>query len=308
MYYPLLRGRQFELIALRELATEGITQGYVTPIIEPVKRSSNNLRLANNIFVRTGQKAYLILNPTSGEIAGDNNTISDFLIELGDNNFLPAFYLNGNEDYISQTIEEYNLSNCMIIGSNEIQQTQELDDLIIRDEVVLFTTQDPERNRSLRRYLMDSDKSIIRLDDLFEREVRNSNYLSIPAHRFSEEHIYYQEDGYSGFSDYTPLSGDFIDGGSTPRAVVIHFTYLNTQNQIWIRHFTSNTNDSIANVQGKFGEAAHKCILFCQQNGFTNSAIEELREYYNRPHYPGLGTVKKISIKNHLTVVANYLR
>lgn len=52
MYYPLLRARQFELIALRELALEQATQGMIIPILEPVKETHNNLTLAHKIFSR----------------------------------------------------------------------------------------------------------------------------------------------------------------------------------------------------------------------------------------------------------------
>ena len=82
---------------------------------------------------------------------------------------------------------------------------------------------------------------------------------------------------------------------------------MKADNQIWIRHFTSDTNDSIANVQGKFAEAAEKAVRFCRANGYNNAAIAELEDYYDRQHYPGLGTVKKISIKNHLLILQDYL-
>mgnify|MGYP001396813781 FL=1 len=36
MYYPYLRGRQFELITIRDLALENALEK-VTPVIEPVK-------------------------------------------------------------------------------------------------------------------------------------------------------------------------------------------------------------------------------------------------------------------------------
>ena len=39
MYFPYLRGRQYELLALRELATNHLLGDYVTPIVEPVKLS-----------------------------------------------------------------------------------------------------------------------------------------------------------------------------------------------------------------------------------------------------------------------------
>ena len=49
MYYPYLRARQFELIALRELALEGATNN-VVPVLEPLSNRFNNLLLANKVF------------------------------------------------------------------------------------------------------------------------------------------------------------------------------------------------------------------------------------------------------------------
>ena len=40
MYFPILRGRQFELLALRELLNKGVLSNQVIPIIEPVKVST----------------------------------------------------------------------------------------------------------------------------------------------------------------------------------------------------------------------------------------------------------------------------
>ena len=59
MYYPYLRGRQFELITIRDLALENALEK-VTPVIEPVKESFNSLSLANNIFLESGFKPFLI--------------------------------------------------------------------------------------------------------------------------------------------------------------------------------------------------------------------------------------------------------
>lgn len=309
MYYPFLRGRQFELIALRELSQENQLQGYISSIIEPVKRSLNSLNLANKIFSENNQSNYLILNPEVGEQKGDTEFYLDFYSELEDCSFKPAFHYRGNRDFILEKIEKYQLQECLILGTNEIQFTdQNFKDIVELESVTKVVIEDPDRNRDLKRYLQSIDIEFIRLDDLFEPEPRNSNFLPIASHRFSEEHKYYLDDNYDGFSDYTILTSNFIEGGSTPRAVVIHFTYLNEQDQIWIRHFTSNSNDSIADVQGKFGEAARKAVEYCRAQHIENSAISELEEYYDAGHYPGLGMVKKISLKNHLIVVRNYLR
>jgi len=309
MYYPFLRARQFELITLRELATEEATQGFIIPILEPVKETNNNLTLAHNVLQEKNQNAYLIVNPTIGELAGDTTFYLNYMEELENAKFLPAFYFNNNSVFINQCIDNYGLNNCMIICQNNVNSDNEdFRSLVTRGEVTTITVCEPNRNRTLHRYIKGLHKIYIRLDDLFERKERNSDFLDIQEHKFSEEHIYFKEDGFDGFSDYTLLPSEYIDGGRNPMAVVIHISYLKNENQIWIRHFTSETNDSTSNVQGKFAEAAKKAVEFCKQNGLNNSAISELISYYDNEHYPGLGTIKKISIKNHLLVVSQFLK
>lgn len=309
MYYPFLRARQFELIALRELVIEGATQGVIVPILEPVKETHNNLNLAHKVFQEKSQSAYLVVNPKFGELAGDSQFYIEYLATLNYEVFLPAFHYKNNAEYINQSIEQFGLTNCMLICENDIEgDDTNFKSIAELDAVSLITVNDPGRNRSLNRYIRDLQKGFIRLDDLFEKKDRNSDFLDLKEHRFSEEHIHYSTEGFEGFSDYTVLPSEYVEGGSTPRAVVIHLTYLNIQNEIWIRHFTSETNDSIANVQGKFAEAAAKAVNYCRQNGLSNSAITELETYFDTEHYPGLGTVKKLSIKNHLLVLSNFLR
>lgn len=309
MYYPFLRARQFELITLRELAIEGATQDCIIPILEPVKLIFNNLNLAYKVFEERKQNVYLIVNPAVGELIGDNNHFLDYLNGLNNEIVLPAFHYRNNSKYITQSINSYGLNQCMLICKNDIREDDEAFKTLAQlEHVSVINIEDPSRNRALHRFAQGLGKIYVRLDDLFEKQSRNSDFLSIEEHRFSEEHIYYAEDNYNGFSDYTILPSEFIDGGSTPRAVVIHLTYINQQNQIMIRHFTSESNDSIANIQGKFAEAAQKAVNYCRLNGLTNSAIVELENYFDAQHYPGLGTVKKISIKNHLLILSHYLR
>ncbi len=308
MYYPLLRARQFELIALRELAIERSTQGTIMPILEPIKEAQNNLNLVYRAFQEQNQQAFIIVNPSVGKLEGDGHHFLDYLSGK-EEIFLPAFHYRNNGEFIQQGITDYSLNNCMLICKNDIDySSRDFISLVARDEVSTVNLEDPGKNRSLHRYIRGLHKTYIRLDDLFEKQARNSDFLQIEDHRFSEEHLYYEDEGFNGFSDYTVLPSEYTDGGSTPRAVVIHLTFLNGQNQIWIKHFTSDSNDSIANVQGKFAEAATKAVAYCREHNLTNSAIRELETYFDDEHYPGLGTIKKISIKNHLLIVAQYLR
>ena len=41
---------------------------------------------------------------------------------------------------------------------------------------------------------------------------------------------------------------------------------------------------------------------------FKSIACQEYLELYNKKHYPGLGTVKKISMQHHLELIADFLK
>lgn len=309
MYYPYLRARQFELIALRELAIENLIKGRIVPILEPVKESITNLNLAHRTFSEYNFSTFLIVNPIVGELPGDTNYFIDYITTLDNSQFIPTFLYHNNGKFIIDCINNYNIQNCLLVCYESFNDDPYLREVCSNPKITHIAVLEPNKYRGLDRFIKSLGKIYIRLDDVFEKQSKNADFLEIAAHKFSEEHLYFTQDNYQGFSDFTILPSEYSDGGSTPRAVVIHLTYINRQiyNEIWIRHFTSESNDSIANVQGKFAEAANKAITFCNEYGLNNSAIAELKEYFNQGRYPGLGTVKKISIKNHLIIVNDFL-
>jgi hypothetical protein len=306
MYYPYLRGRQFELIALREFATQKGDNNYVIPIIEPVKNTFNSFNLAIPKFIEGNLNFAVILNPNVGEV---QNT-QEILDGLGANletaeTWIPALIVKNNFNELTELINEFNLDNVMLICTDITDTTtNEFNELISQDKIRYIVS--PE-NRTLKRRLRGLNKKLIRIDDNFKAQPRNSDYLKMPETKFTEEHIFYKEDGYNGFSDYTALVSEFLEGGGAPYAVAIHITYQKENNEIWVKHFTSYSNDDRANIQGKFAEAATKAVSFFDDNNIHNSSSEELRGYIADGKYPGLGMVKKISIKNHLELMNDVL-
>jgi len=79
MYFPILRGRQFELIALRELIEKEIIGKNILPIIEPVKPTAT-LNTTLSAFRKAKADIAVIRNPRVGEFvsklrSGDNEKI-----------------------------------------------------------------------------------------------------------------------------------------------------------------------------------------------------------------------------------------
>ncbi|MFW6275696.1 MAG: sce7725 family protein [bacterium] len=308
MYFPYLRGRQFELIALREYAIQRGDKNNVLPIIEPVKKSFNSLKIAIKQFKEHSLKFSLIVNPQVGELSGDNGSFLGTLEdELSDSDWLPAFIVKNNIEEINQVIEAEGYSeNVVLICSKMVDTDSESFLQLVRRDCIEYIVS--EENKTLKRKLIKGyNKKIILLSDCFEPQHRNRDYLNMPEEKFTEEHIFFDDEGYSGFSDYTTLSSEFSEGGSTPFAVAIHLTYQKENEEIWVRHFTSESNEDRANIQGKFAEAAEKAIKFLDEKNIQTYSADELRNYYHEQKYPGLGMVKKISVKHHLELINSIL-
>jgi len=303
MYYPYLRGRQFELIALREYALQRGDENNIIPIIEPVKSTFNSMKMALSKLIAGDVRFALILNPQVGELINKDIIAEALKSELSDSSkWIPAFVLNNNYKEVLDFISTNNYSNVMLICTdNTDSDNPYFDELLPKAKHIVS-----KENRTLKRKLRGKD--FILLNDNFKAQKRNSDYLTMPEEKFTEEHLFYKEDGYLGFSDYTTLVSDFIEGGAAPYAVAIHLTYKKANNEIWIKHFTSITNDDKSHIQGKFAEAAEKAVKFLDLENIHTYASEELRSYFNSQNYPGLGMVKKISIKNHLELMNNSLK
>lgn len=305
MYLPYLRGKQFELIAVREFAKEHPHNQYIIPVIEPVKSTFNSLTTAIKDMFENELRFSLVLNPIDGDFKRIRKEILSEISILDGNktNWIPALICSSNEegDSILSYIKSKDLHNVMLIYKNGI----ELDDAkmtFLSNPRISFIVNGDANSRITMRKLRTLQKNIIRLDSCFIERPRNIDYLNIPEEKFTEEHRFYQDDHFYGISDYTALPKDFIDGGMLPYAVAIHMTYEKNSDEIYVRHFVSDTNDDQSNIQRKFFEAASKLKNFFSNKQKT-PAIEALIQLLDDEKYPGLGVIKKLSIRNHMELM-----
>ena len=78
VYHPYFRGKQFELVAIRESAPLQ-ADAAITPIIEPVKEQLSVLKKTLDAVQDAGGSAIVITNPQIGEHAANPTTISQLL-------------------------------------------------------------------------------------------------------------------------------------------------------------------------------------------------------------------------------------
>lgn len=308
MYQPYIRGKQFELIGLRELASNVLSENKdkISPIIEPV-RDSSTFKTTLKELAKNDINFTVIVNPQVGTFKETKSIFKAIKTAIDDyeNYQIGIIFYDGIKhdeaiDFLSHNKDEI---PTLSIIHNAIFDN--ITDILIGYKE-LFSIKYNVINLSLttRRYHRNFDKdTLIELDDFFRSQPRNSDYLCIEESIFSEEHLYYKDEGYIGFSDFLSIGEGYSESGFLPYAVAIHLSYSDDGDRIRIRHFTSDSNDDNSDVAGKFAEALEKLITWCNESEYDSRAIQSYREYHENGHFPGLGTLKKLSLINHIELV-----
>ena len=201
MYFPYLRGRQFELIALRELLEGKRISEKVIPIIEPVKPSSTLLKTLET-FVKNDREIAVVFNPTVGDFAKklkemreeDSKVANELYDLLTQNDKVIKSYIM-DRGILSEIKSEASKNKYLIINLNR----DCLDDFLdaYEDTLPRFTLIPDDR--AFRRVIPDSK---VLFEDNFNKQSRNIDYIDNQDEFFSDSHLYYQNENYVGFADY----------------------------------------------------------------------------------------------------------
>lgn len=312
MYFPYLRGRQYELIALRELVEKNLLNAHVLPIVEPVHLSPSLVKTMESWAARKKQIA-VIVNPQVGnfsdEIAKKNDSIKA-------NDYYGKYQnLLLSPDVVHAVILNTEHNSLLDEMNNEAQANSLMVILNDKDSIKRYVEEFEKISRFVlmadeRAYRRGIHKNRILLDDKFSRQQRNADYLDCEDESFSDDHLYYKEDGYVGFSDYSIIGNEYMESGFAPYAVAIHIVYFDENKGLRVKHFVSESNDDYNNPGLKFYEALTKMsewVNNCYSSSMMTFGLEQLLHHYQKETYPGLGTVKKLSLMHHMELMAQYL-
>ena len=310
MYHPYFRGKQFELITVRETAAVMAKAEFV-PIIEPVKETLNGLDRALTAVCEAGGNAIVIVNPYHGDHADDG---------VGISNLLKTKYL-GKDGISAGILLKDSMSRKDALDCYEAHKdhgpvfvhagftdgkglAEDIAGFLDETQHVFF---EKYCHSLYRKHYRGSRRILLR--DGFERR-RNADHPKEEV--FSELHLIYEDDGMDGFGDFLIVGDDFTEGGGPAYAVAIHLTFINPEKDdvMFIYHFVSDTKDTPTDPAGKFAQALTKLIAKLDSGTShlaATSSIDEFRALHAKKHFPGLGQVKKLSMIHHIETLAGYL-
>lgn len=304
MYLPYLRGRQFELLALRELVENGLIGERVIPVVEPIKISST-LSTTLKIFEKKGHYISIVMNPTVGDLVSDipysdawKKLSTVFEDEAVKKNIIKSYVMNSvGKQYIADSKERDIIAvnpnrDCLDIYLELFSEVEPAFSLIPDD----------------RKFSRKVKRSKVLFEDHFLKAKRNKDYQVRDDELFSEDHLFYKDEKFLGFSDYSVVGEEFSESGFAPIAVAIHIVYFDDDDSLRIHHFVSDSNEDINDPAKKFGEAVAKLYDWVKEQKIQQTkGLQNLIDCYKAGRYPGLGTVKKYSIMHHIELMNNYL-
>jgi hypothetical protein len=313
MYYPFIRGKQFELVMLRNMASK-IAEWDFVPIIEPVKGSFPALKRTLDELIRNNCRFIIIANPIVGELKDDSSELcaeifDDYLCAYS--NYSVGLCLSSESSLeTARVFFQTHTRNIAIIHSG-FSDGKGLAALI--NEVApsltehVFVERPGSSSTLYRRHFRDIKRVIIE-DGFISRN--NRDYP--PSEPFSELYLTYEDKGCDAFGDFLIVGSDFREGGGPAYAIAIHLTYSdsNADDVIKIMHYVSERTETPKDPAGKFLEALKKLIDDVRSPGspvFQTNAVSEYIQLYEKKHFPGLGYVKKISMEHHIELMAHLL-
>lgn len=307
MYYPYFRGKQYDLIAIRECADIMAGRGFV-PILEPVKESLTGVARTVDAVIDAGGSIVLVVNPQYGELSRDSSSILELLEDsyAQNSSVFAGILLSESTDLedITELLETLDGRRILFIHAG-FRDDADLLSLIDADDDVANVFLE-KANRRYQKSFNEFERIIIK--DGFEKR---ANRLHPEVEFFSDLHTTFIEDGADGFGDFLMVGDEYSEGGGPAYAVAIHLTFIDDDqgDDMFIYHFKSDRFETPTDPAGKFAEAVRKLVAEATSPDtkiHRTRAVQEFIALHNRGHFPGLGYIKKLSMQHHIEVMASY--
>ncbi len=309
MYYPYFRGKQFDLLTVREMAPVLSEAGFCS-IIEPVRDVLGGLNKALDAVVEADGRAIVIVNPHHGDLSGAGEPLSDMLKEkFLDTEGISAGILLKHDTSINEalTCHQQHSSHSPVFIHAGFSEAKALADRLgtpTKSQCHVFF----ERycGKLYLKHFKGAHRVLLR--DGFERK-RNRDYE--PLEKFSDLHITFEDEGMDGFGDFLIVGDEYSESGGPAYAIAIHLTFIDPdkEDEMWIHHFLSERQDTPKDPAGKFAEALARMMKVLNKPNckiLETEAVQEFRKLHKEGHFPGLGHVKKLSMNHHIATLADY--
>ncbi|MFD0897632.1 sce7725 family protein [Loigolactobacillus binensis] len=287
IYYPYLRGKQFELQALLALQKADKLSLAVIPIIEPV-RDSHYLADCVATFITAGRPLIIISNPQVG-----------------------TYQQHRQQRYpLTQwQASPYFKHALLVTKATSLADYLAADVLLFTHPDVLTVFPEPQSQQlvivgpshRLRRQLNYQ----VTLTDPTPQGWDGADYLLQPQTFFSDQPWFATA---TGFSDFVTVGAGYSDKGYPVPFIKLTLTVPRSR-QLWLHHFISTDFSDFKQPKAKYFSAGTQLVAWLKLHPEVplTLGLAALQTSIQQAHFPGLGKVKQWLLMHHLELVAQIL-
>lgn len=312
MYFPYLRGKQYEVLAVRE--SDFLSNGRIVPVFEPTTDTS--LQKTHNLYQRLARKNIrfsVIVNSGNGK---PPPPMSDTISMVKDiESVLPGFVIPAFEIRAGQRISraanfssEFASQQCIFVHQNHTFALSQLEEALVslcKPAVHIFL--DGGVPDVVINGINAARKVLLR--DGFQRRVPNASY---PQQSYFDDLVFrYESRGYDGFADFSIIGDYYSSGGGPAKHVAIHLTELVDNTAIVTNHFVSGTSPQRGDVPAKYFDALAALVSktgWPLKPNFDTQGVREYHQSNSGRHFPGLGKLNQWSIMHHMEIIDKHLQ
>ncbi len=305
MYFPVIRGKQFDVLALRHVAAALAAAGNVRPIVEPVRDQWNNL----TTIADAGVSMAVVVNPQDGDYSP--------LRQGGPPDPVPAsgvaLYAHANVTEAMIIAEATAAAQVAAFVASTPDRRVFLVESVPRyrtpDPIAVALASNPDYYAIRRSAVPASTTPAMNVDiqDHFNRADTNVNY---PFDEFyTTRHMTIVGDpNFDHFGDYLVQGEDYNDaGGGRARNVALHHVYMNgpMQSELRVRHYVSAQHPDIGTM---WHDALTQLVadlpnLAALSPLNETATCDEYRGLLATGNYPGLGKMKEYAFRHLLLLM-----
>jgi hypothetical protein len=300
--YPYLRGKQNELLALRELATQIADSHRLVPIIEPVKDNATT-KIAFDTFVAANMPLVLVTNPEYGDLVDKPMKVKRLLEGTlwTYDNYIAAFIVGRQTRLreLQEFEERYPGVLLAAIYRGEPERIEVRNRLLTESRYYHHAFVGNRVPRDFQHEFPGVRRIVI--EDHFKRQSRNADYP--PREFFTDMTTSSGNIDGNGWGDFSIVGDHFLEkGGGAAHAVALHHVHLaESGGALDVSHFISDRTETTADTSGKTIEALRKLVDSLEYlSPDQTSACAEYRDIAGAGDAPNLGYMKKLAIKQHL--------
>ncbi|CAN97894.1 hypothetical protein sce7725 [Sorangium cellulosum So ce56] len=305
-YYPYLRAKTFDVTAVAHSASVIAANGKILPIFEPVRDPSTTLRRQASSFGKAGLSIGLVINPIVGNLIGSQTKTIKLMRDMqsAGATVVPVYSVTTiTQPQDIATFQSQFAGQTVYVHWGVPANLSQVVPALLAAKAATHIFQDVATSSAYQQMFPAASRVLLR--DGFQAKPKNAAYPNRSF--FSDLHLNYGGLGFSGFGDFSTIGFRYSDSGGPAYAVAIHMVEDVAGQGIYCNHFLSTSNQTPTDPAGKFGEALTALAAYCRANPGKldfSAACKELLQYHSLGEFHGLGSVKNLSIRHHLELMA----